>query len=119
MPRTIGSVLQEARVLLSDTRALPTLRYTDDELMQAFNGFMVETRAKRPDLFLSWGLRRPVPYYDTTDMVQFFPLDESVYDAFVYYVVGRCEAREDSFSEDSRAATLMNKAISQLLKVES
>lgn len=118
MARTIGDVLNEARTLLQD-KAGSEKRYTDTELLEAFNGFMVEVRAKRPDLFLVIGLRNPTPYYTTSQLTVNFPLDFAVYDAFVYYVVGRCEAREDTFSEDSRAVTFMNKAVSQLMQVAS
>ncbi len=119
MARTIGSVLAEARTLLQDKVALPAYRYTDPELLEAFNGAMVEARAKRPDLFLALGLRTPVTTYATTAVALPFPLDFSVYDAFVYYVVGRSELREDTFADDGRAAVLMNKFVSQLLKFES
>jgi hypothetical protein len=120
--RTLGTIVAEARVMLQDV--LPTsggvTRYSDDELFQSINGFMTEVRTKRPDLFLPLGLRNPLPYYSAaTDMDTAFPLDLSAYDAFVYYVCGRQELREDTFSDDSRAVTLMNKAISQLLQVQS
>lgn len=118
MARTIGDVLNEARTLLQD-KAGSERRYTDDELLEAFNGFMSEVRAKRPDVFLVLGLRTPVPSYTTSQLTVPFPLDMAVYDAFVYYVVGRCEAREDTFAQDSRAVTFMNKAVSQLLQAAS
>jgi hypothetical protein len=48
-----------------------------------------------------------------------FPLDLSVWSAFVYYLVGRAELREDTWSDDGRATAMMNKAVSQLLSVQS
>jgi len=103
---------------------LPTsgsaLRYSDDEMFESINGFFTEVRAKRPDLLLPLGLRRPLPRYAAAvDMKTAFPLDLSVYDAFVYYLVGRQELREDTWANDGRATTLMNKAISQLLSIQS
>jgi hypothetical protein len=118
MARTIGDVLNEARTILQDKKGSEP-RYTNDELLEAFNGFMTEVRAKRPDLFLLIGLRTAVPNYTTSQLGVAFPLDLIAYDAFVYYIVGRCEAREDTFTEDSRAVTFMNKAISQLMQVAS
>ena len=123
--RTFGALIGEARTLLQDK--LPTsggvLRYSDDEMMEAINGFMVEARAKRPDLFLARGrrrLRRSLPYYTAAnDMGTPFPLSEMVYNACLYYCVGRCELREDTFTDDGRATTLLNKAVSQLLQVQS
>lgn len=117
--RTIGTLLAEARTLLQDKEPLPAYRYSDAELVEAFNGAMVESRAKRPDLFLAMGLRTPTPYYSTSDLAQPFPLGDEVYDAFVYYLVGRSELREDSFAVDGRAVAMANKFVSQLLSVAS
>src|SRR6476620_642315 len=117
MALTIGGLLTEARALLQDTESI---RYSDADLIAAFNGALLEARAKRPDLFLDMGLRSTVPQYSAAaDAATAFPLDPSVYTAFLYYVVGRSELREDTFSDDSRAVTLMNKFASQLLQVAS
>jgi hypothetical protein len=65
-------------------------------------------------------MRNPLPYYNASnDMDTPFPLDTSVWSAFVYYIVGRTELREDTFSEDSRAVSMLNKAVSQLLSIQS
>lgn len=117
--RTIATLISEARTLLQDSDPVPGYRYTDAEMLQAFNGAMSETRAKRPDLFLDLGLRNPVPFYTVTDLAAPFPLDTNVYSAFVFYVVGRSEMREDVFTEDGRAQVLMAKFIQQLLTVAS
>ena len=123
MPRTLGTLIGEARTLLQDKLGTNggALRYTDDEMFESINALLTEVRTKRPDLFLpNSGLRRPVPYYSSaTDMNLEFPLDTSVYSAFVYYLVGRAELREDTFSDDSRAVSMMNKALSQLLTIQS
>jgi len=81
---------------------------------------MAQARAKRPDLFLPIGLRATIPQYQMpNDTNTAFPLDPGVYPAFLYYVVGRSELKEDTFSDDSRAVTLMNKFVSQLMQVAS
>lgn len=120
--RSIATVLMEARTLLSDLdNSNPAYRYSDDQLLEAFNGAMIEARSKRPDLFLdpSLGLRNPVPYYTTDNTASPFPLDLSVYNAFVYYVVGRTSLRDDTYADNSRATELMNKFVSQLTSVVS
>lgn len=120
--RTIGTVLLEARTLLHDTdNTNPAYRYSDADLLESFNGAMAEVRAKRPDLFLgtSWGLRGGIPYYSSANLALPFPLDPVCYNACVYYVVGRTSMRDDTFADDSRAVTLMNKFVSQLLQVAS
>jgi hypothetical protein len=122
MARTFGIMIGEARTILQDK--LPTsgsaLRYSDAEMFEAINAMLADVRTKRPDLFLPLGLRLPLAYYDAaTDMNTAFPLDVSCYNAFVYYLVGRAELREDTFSDDGRAVALMNKAVSQLLTLAS
>lgn len=124
--RTFRTLINEARTLLQDKEPPSTgpdtggTRFSDAELFECINGFMAEIRSKRPDVYLLIGLRNGVPYYSwMTDMDVPFPLDVSVYNAFVYYVVGRCELRDDPYSDDSRAVTLMNKSINQLLAVAS
>lgn len=95
-------------------------RYSDADLIAAFNDALLQARAKRPDLFLDMGLRNAVPQYTMpTDSTVLFPLDPTVYPAFLYYVVGRSELREDTFTQDGRAVTLLNKFASQLLQVAS
>lgn len=122
MARTLGELIEEARTLLQDK--LPTsggvLRYSDQELFECINSFMAEVRAKRPDLWLPFGMRGTLIFYNyATDMNTLFPLDTSVWSAFVYYIVGRTELREDTFSDDGRAVSMMNKALSQLLTIQS
>lgn len=121
MPRTLGTIVAEARTLLQDEVEVDgTFRYSDDEMFENINGALLEVRAKRPDLFLDMGLRAALPTYSAAvDMGTAFPLDESVYTAVLYYVVGRTELREDTFAVDGRATVLMNKFVSQLLGVAS
>jgi hypothetical protein len=121
MALTISGLFGEARVLLSDTLGTPTTRYADADLLAAFNDAMQQARIKRPDLFLGIGLRNTIPQYVEADVSgsTAFPLDGSVYPAFLYYIVGRSELREDTFADNNRAVTLMNKFVSQLMQVMS
>ena len=119
MARTIGSLLTEARVILQDTES-GAYRFPDAELFQAFNGALLEARTKRPDLFLGMGLRTAVPAYDATvDLTTAFPLDDVAYTPILYYIVGRTELRDSTYSDDSRAVSMMNKFVSQLTGVIS
>lgn len=122
MSLTIGGLLTEARGMLSDTdtSVAGTTRYSDNDLIDAFNDALLQARAKRPDAFLDMGMRSQVPQYVMPDDASTaFPLDQVFYPAILFYVVGRSELREDTFSDDSRAVTLMNKFASQLLSVSS
>jgi hypothetical protein len=122
MSLTIGGLLTEARTILQDVVATSggVTRYSDADLVAAFNDALLQARGKRPDIFLDMGLRSVVPQYAMpADAATAFPIDPIYYPAFLYYVVGRSELREDTFSDDSRAVTLMNKFASQLLQVGS
>jgi hypothetical protein len=122
MSYTIGGLITEARVILQDVDPIidGVNRFSDTDLVDAFNDALLQARAKRPDAFLDMGLRNPVPKYvmpDDSDTA--FPLDTGFYPAFLFYVVGRSELREDTFAEDGRATVMMNKFVSQLLQVSS
>lgn len=122
MAFTIGGLLLEARGLLTDT--VPTVdgdtRYSDADLIAAFNDALIQARSKRPDAFIDMGMRNTVPQYAMPeDTATAFPLDSTFYPAFLFYIVGRTELREDTFSNDGRAVTLMNRFVSQLLQVAS
>lgn len=120
MALTIGGLLSEARALLQDVSSVdgPT-RYSDADLVAAFNDALLQIRAKRPDAFLSLGLQTAVPQYTSSDLADTFPVDPVFYPACLFYVVGRSELREDTFSDDGRAIALANKFVSQLLQAAS
>jgi hypothetical protein len=121
MARTVGSLLAEARQLLNDTIPISgDSRFSDDDLVSALNDGVLQVRAKRPDAFLGYGLRNTVPIYEMPDDLDTtFPFDDMFYSPLLFYVVGRSELTEDTFSDDGRAVTLMTKFTAQLLKVQS
>lgn len=119
--RTVGQLLSEARLLLNDVVPISGApRFTDANLIAALNEALVESRAKRPDAWLSYGLRQKIPQYvmpDDADTV--IPMEDQFYSPFLFYVVGRSELVEDTFAENGRAVSLMNKFVSQLLRTAS
>ena len=119
--RTIGTLVMEARGLLNDTVPISgSPRFSDGDLMDAFNDALLQVRVKRPDAFLGYGLRTPLLFYQLPDDQDTpLPIDDMFYVPIVFYVVGRSELVEDTFADDGRAITLANKFVSQLLKVAS
>jgi hypothetical protein len=119
--RTVSQLIAEARTILNDTIPISgSSRYADDDLLAALNEAILQVRAKRPDAFLAYGLRKTVPAYALprdADLV--FDFDDMFYSPLLFYVVGRSELIEDTFSDDGRAVTLMTKFTSQLLRVQS
>jgi hypothetical protein len=121
MTQTVGTLIAEARQLLNDEVPISgEARFPDADLVSALNEGVLQVRAKRPDAFLGFGLRKPVPVYRLPDDADTtFPFDDMFYSPLLFYVVGRSELTEDTFSDDGRAVTLMSKFTSQLLKVAS
>lgn len=116
MAWTLGDIETQARALLNDVvQEGGAYRYSSQDLYDAFNDALIQARAKRPDAFLALGLRNAVPQYSaTTDATVTFPLDPIYFPALLFYVCGRCELKEDTFSDDKRSITLM-KTFTQLL----
>lgn len=118
---TIGRMLLDARAILNDVVPITgKTRYSDEDLIQAFNSALFEVRAKRPDAFLGVGLRVGVPQFVMPDdQAEVFPLDQTFYPLCVNYIVGKSELREDEFAAEGRAVALLNKFVTGLLQVAS
>jgi len=118
---TIGRMLSDARAILNDVVPITgSVRYSDTDLIQAFNSALAEVRAKRPDAFLATGLRVSVPQYVMPDdTAAAFPLDSVFYPLCINYIVGRSELREDEFAAEGRAVALLNKFTTGLLGAAS
>jgi hypothetical protein len=118
---TIGRMLLDARSILNDVVPITgSVRYSDVDLIQAFNSALLEARAKRPDAFLAMGLRVDIPQFVMPDdQAEPFPLDQIFYPLCVNYIVGRSELREDEFAAEGRAVAMLNKFVTGLLQVAS
>lgn len=116
--RTFGSLLAEARGLLNDTVPISGApRFTDAELINIVNEALLQIKAKRPDAWLTYGLRRPVPtYVMPTDAGTVLPFEDQFYSPLLYFLVGRAELVEDTFADNGRAITLLGKFNTLLLK---
>jgi hypothetical protein len=119
MAYTLGDIETQARNILNDTiQEAGAYRYSSQEIYDAFNDALLQTRAKRPDAFLALGLRNTIPQYSaTTDATVPFPLDLIYFPAFLFYVCGRVELKEDTFADDKRSVTLMKTFTQMLLSV--
>ncbi|MGE0677767.1 hypothetical protein [Pseudolabrys sp.] len=109
---TVSDYVTEARVLLQDTIA--PYRYSDSELVLALSIAVQEARRIRPDLFLSYF--GALPSFTANDSTA-VPVDEQYRSAFVFYMVGRAQLRDDEGTQDSRAAAFIGTFRSQLLTV--
>jgi hypothetical protein len=116
--RTVGALLADARGLLNDTVPISGApRFTDDDLVEIVNEALLQIRSKRPDAWLTFGLRKSIPtYVMPTHAPAVLPIEDQFYSAILFYVVGRAELVEDTFADNGRAITLMSKFTSLLLK---
>ena len=103
MPKTIDDALTDARDILNDSAGD---RYTDAQMVSYLNNAISMTKAIRPDAFL---LGEALPEFSTSDLNSStdFPLPEIFYQSFVYFLAGHAELRDDEFTVDGRAMTLL------------
>jgi hypothetical protein len=119
---TIASLVAEARSMLNDTvqTAGAAYRYSDADLLSYINGGIRDILARRPDALLAFGLRKSLTIFQESDITNAtpWPIDPTLYNPVLYYTIGRAESREDTFTNDARAKMFIDKATSQVLKVE-
>lgn len=117
--RTVGGLLLEARGLLNDLAPISgTSRFTDADLLEILHEALLQVRSKRPDAWLTFGLRKALPRYAMPDdTAAVFPIEDQFYSPILYYVVGRAELVEDTFADNGRAITMLGKFNSLLQRV--
>lgn len=127
--KSIDDVLSEARLILNDQGIDGSAyRFTDAQLVSAFNTALREVYRYRPDAYIgnfTQGVLsdNAVPTYATTDLGQTpatpLPVDDRVFFApLVFYVAGRTELSDDEFTDNNRANTLLT-SFRQMLVGES
>lgn len=113
---TVGDYLKETRVLLQDTRV--PYRYPDVDIVTALNIGLQEAYRLRSDLFLN-DLSFDIPAFDATAPTTPVPLEIGYRQAFVYYMVGRIQLRDQEDTTDQRAGALLQKFLGQMLTIAS
>jgi hypothetical protein len=80
--------------------------------MEALNLALVEARLIRPDLFLD--LEFEIPNYTATSDAT-TDIEEQYRVAFLYYIVGHAQLRDEEDTQDARASALLGR-FTKLLK---
>ena len=111
---TVQDYVDRARVLLLDIVA--PYRYSDVDLVENLNMGVLEARRLRPELFKSY-FRTSLPDYSAATMSAAVDIDPQYRVAFVYYMCGQAQLRDDENVQDSRASAFLNKFTSQLLSI--
>lgn len=109
---TVQDYIDRARVLLLDEVA--PYRYPTADLVENLNMGILEVRRLRPDVLFPY-LRTTLPDFNTGAMSTVVPIDPQYRVAFVYYICGQAQLRDDENVQDSRAVTFLNKFTSQML----
>jgi|GEM_PF-2750098 len=113
--RTLADLITDARVLLQDTRE--PFRYRTPELWTNLNVALMTARRLRPDLYLGQFGAERYDYDPAVDGVMPFPLAAFYWEAAVEFIAGRAELRDDEFTTDNRAVSLINRFTAKLLGV--
>jgi hypothetical protein len=114
---TIAGMVQHARTLTQDKTA--PYRYQDYEFVNAFNMAVLESQRLRPDF---WIVAIP-PQIDTSAGLNYnaatdstpVGVDPQYRMAFVYYMVGQAQLRDEEETQDNRASGFLAMFKSQLV----
>ena len=114
---TVADYLAAARVLLQDMDSV-AYRYLDAELVNALNMGILEGRRLRPDLFFNY-LGATLPSYSTGSTGTTVVIDPQYRVAFVYYICGQAQLRDEENTQDARSAVFLNKFVAQLQNLQA
>ena len=109
---TVADYVARARVTLLDV--VVPFRYPDEDLIEALNEGIIEGYKLRPDLFRAY-FRGPLPSYSIANVMAPVPIDQAYRVAFMYYICGSTQMRDEENTQDSRAAAFLQKFNSSLL----
>jgi hypothetical protein len=113
---TVQDYVDRARVLLLDQ--VEPYRYPTIDLVEALNMGILETRRLRPDLLKSF-FRGSLPDFTVGALDAQVPIDPQYRVAYVYYICGQAQLRDDENNQDSRSAAMLNKFVAQMLSIQS
>ena len=109
---TVADYVAQARIPLQDQ--VEPFRYATDDLVQALNMSVMQARRIRPDLFLK--TFSSLPSFSAADTTP-VEVDPQYRVAFLYFIVGHAQLRDEEDTQDARAAAFINKFVSQLVSV--
>lgn len=111
---TVQDYVDRARVLLLDQ--VEPYRYPTLDLVDALNEGIMEARRLRPELF---PFRVALPDFTVGALSASVPIDPMYRVAFVYYMCGNAQLRDEENTQDSRAAAFLNKFVSQMTSLQA
>lgn len=109
---TVADYITEARTLLLDETA--PFRYSDVSIVSALNLAIGESSRIRPDLWLAY-FEAALPGYFAAFPATVVDIPAAYRMAFIYFIIGHCQLRDDEDTSDARAGQLISKFSSSLL----
>lgn len=113
---TVQDFVDRARVLLLDQ--VEPYRYPTADLVESLNEGILEARRLRPDLLKTY-FRTSLPDFSTATMSSAVPIDPQYRVAFIYYICGQAQLRDEENTQDARASAFLNKFISQMTTLQA
>lgn len=107
--KTVQDFISAARILLQDTTAAP--RYQDSEFQLALALAFDEAYRLRPDMFV----KVEAPLIINQPLTYEPPVPRGYQSAFLYYMCGHVQLRDDEDVTDQRASTFLTKFVGQLM----
>lgn len=105
---TVTDYVNEARTLLQDSVA--PYRYDDASLVSSLNLGVLEARKLRPDLFLGVFDALPDDFVEADIAAETaFSMDQQYRTAFLYFIVGFAQLRDDEETQDARAGAFLTR----------
>lgn len=112
--KTVADYIKSARIQLQDEVDSP-YRYSDEELKLAFDLAFDEAYRIRPDMFI-----RNEPDSIVASPTSYEPpVPRGYQSAFLYYITGHVQLRDQEETTDSRASAMLSKFTAQLLNTAS
>jgi hypothetical protein len=100
---TVADYVTAARILLQDQTA--PYRYADADLVQGLSFAITEARRIRPDMFI--GRFDELPFFSANNSTA-VDIDPQYRVAFLYYMVGHVQLRDNEETQDQRASAFLS-----------
>lgn len=113
---TVQDYIDRARVLLLDQ--VEPYRYETADLVENLNMGILEARRLRPDLLKGY-FRTSLPDFSVSNLNASVPVDPQYRVAFVYYICGHAQLRDDENTQDARSAAFLNKFVAQMTTIQA
>lgn len=117
MAKTFQTAVDEAREILQDSEE--PYRYSDTVLLNILNRALQELARIRPDAFWDTFVTDDIVVTEVTSgtLSTTFPLPMQFYLPVVSFIVAWAEVLDDEFTQDGRAATLLQQFKTQVLSL--